>query len=109
MAHHQGDLRLRERDVRALGDDAADELVVDLAGALLEACACMAVEDRCPHAAAARWVRLYRPRIGELGAVVGQDDGEEPAEQRGPDSLLDPVEGGDDGCRVVARPDERGL
>ena len=107
MAHHQGDLRLGKRDVRTLWDDPADELVVDLAGALLEAGARMAVEDERPQDVPVMRLLLDRPRVGELGAVVRQDDREEPVEERGANGLLNPVEGGDDGCRVVALPDER--
>ena len=66
VAHHQGDLRLGKRDVGALGDDPANELVVDLAGALLEAGTRMAVEHQCPQDVPVMRLLLDRPWVGEF-------------------------------------------
>ena len=67
----------------------------------------MAVEHQCPQDVPVMRVLLDRPWVGELGAVVREDDGEEPVEERGADGILDPVECLRDGSRIVALPDER--
>ena len=67
MAHHQGDLLLRHRDVSAFGYDAAYELMVHLACAFLEACAGMAVEYQCSQDIAVIRLLLDCSRIEPKG------------------------------------------
>lgn len=106
MAHHQVDLLLGVWvHGLPLGDYAADELVVVLAGALLLALPRVAVEDLAEDLTRAG-VHLDGARVRELAAIVGDEDREEAcigvvAEQR-----AQAVEHSHHRGRVVAVPDE---
>ena len=79
VVHHEGHAALCEV-VKGppLGEDPPDQLVVDLDGAFLVRAAGVAVEDMGPAPGRAVRPELHRPRVGELTAVVREDDGEKP-------------------------------
>ena len=73
VAHHEVDLLLGVWiHGHPLGDHAADELMVVLAGSLLLALSGVAVEDLAEYLARAR-VHLDRKRVGELSSVVSEE------------------------------------
>ena len=97
MGHHERDLVLVEPDrgeADGLGQDPADEDVVLLAVGLLLALQRVAVEHAGPSPACA--VELDPLRQGELGAPVGEDYGEDPAEVLRAQGGPQPVEAGHD-------------
>ncbi len=105
VAHERVDVGLRQVvKGGSLRQDHADELVVALDAGLLVRGARIAVEDAC--APLAGRVQFQGFWIGELGTVVGEQDGEQAPETVGSGQRPEPTEDVDDRLRVVAVPEE---
>jgi hypothetical protein len=106
VGHHQVDVALCETvEGRSLRKDIANELVVAFHMAFLPGGARVAVEDACRAQTAL--VALDGGRVGELGAVVGEQNGEKRGEELRARYPPEHVKDVDDGLRVVPVAEER--
>ena len=99
------DLLVNQGNVPALREDRPENAMVVLHMGLFAGGIGMAVEDPCPTLSD-EGACLQAVRIGELGPVVGEDDGKEPSEGLRPPETFEAVEDIDDRLRGVPLPDE---
>lgn len=103
MAHHEGDFLLGAViECPALGDDVTDKLMVAFGGTFLVGRGRVAVKKMRPLVALP--VAFDGSRVGELGAIVSQEDRHEPHEHVRPQLQEEPLEDVDDGLGVIGIP-----